>query len=305
MRIKLGSGLLAINILAGILALIITFNPGDPIRIILGLFFVLFFPGYIAIAALFPRKASMKPIELLTLSFGLSILITSIIGLTLNYTPWGLRLDSILYFNLLFSLVVSGTAWLRSRRLPKLDRRDYSFTIGFPNLGQNGFDRTLSIVLIITIMGALGIIGYVVARSSETGQKFTEFYILGIGGKATDYPTDFTLQNGLVVSVSYGNLPNALAEQYGHLTVGIVNHEGQITNYTVKMQIDGTDVNIPFEGGRVNQIGPITLTPQEKWEQEIGIVPKNTGDNQNVQIFLYKNGGTVPYSDLNLTINVN
>jgi uncharacterized membrane protein len=255
--------------------------------------------------ALFPRKASMKGVELLALSFGLSILITSIIGLILNYTAWGLRLESVLYLNLLFTLIGSGTAWLRLQRLPKVDRHDYSFTLSFPNLGQNGLDRGLSVVLIITILGALGIIGYMIARSSEAGEKYTEFYILGINGQAANYPTDFTLQNGQVVSVSYGNMPNALAEQYGHLTLGIVNHEGKITNYTVKMQIDGMYVNIPFEGEKVNQVGPITLTPQEKWEQAIGIVPQNAGNNQNLQIFLYKNGGIAPYLDLNLRINVN
>ncbi|MFP3976163.1 MAG: DUF1616 domain-containing protein, partial [Dehalococcoidia bacterium] len=60
-----------------------------PARIVLGILFVLFFPGYMLIAALFPRKESLDGIERVALSFGLSIAVVPLIGLVLNYTPWG------------------------------------------------------------------------------------------------------------------------------------------------------------------------------------------------------------------------
>ncbi|MCD6456429.1 MAG: DUF1616 domain-containing protein [Methanophagales archaeon] len=63
-----------------------------PIRIILGLPLVLFLPGYSLIAALFPRKDDLDAIEQIALSFGLSIAITPLLGLALNYTPFGIRL---------------------------------------------------------------------------------------------------------------------------------------------------------------------------------------------------------------------
>jgi uncharacterized membrane protein len=66
-------------------------NEISPVRIILGLPLVLFLPGYALIAALFPRKDDLDGIERIALSFGLSIAISPLLGLGLNYTPFGLR----------------------------------------------------------------------------------------------------------------------------------------------------------------------------------------------------------------------
>jgi len=61
-------------------------NEISPIRIILGLPLVLFLPGYALIATLFPRKDDLDAIERIALSFGLSIAISPLLGLALNYT---------------------------------------------------------------------------------------------------------------------------------------------------------------------------------------------------------------------------
>ena len=49
---------------------------------------MLFLPGYALIATLFPRKDDLDGIERIALSFGLSIAITPLLGLALNYTPF-------------------------------------------------------------------------------------------------------------------------------------------------------------------------------------------------------------------------
>jgi uncharacterized membrane protein len=293
-----------VNILAFILILTINFISGNVLRIIIGLPFLLFFPGYVLVLAIFPHKGSMGGIQLLSLSVGLSIVLIPLMGLLLNYTPWGLWLGSILYSLFVFIMIISVIAYLRSWRLPITDRWDFSFTLGVPKFRQSRLDWRLSILLIIVILGALATIGYEIA-TPKAGEKYTEFYSLGINGQAVDYPTDFTLDNGQVVSVEYGSLSTVFKEQYGRLTLGIVNHEGQNANYTVTVQIDGMQVLIPFQGGTVYSIGPMTLKPEEKWEQEIGILPQHTGDDQDVEIFLYKNGDTAPYLNLNFWINVN
>ena len=48
------------------------------IRTILGLFLILFIPGYSLIAALFPKKDDLDGIERAALSFGLSIAVYSL-----------------------------------------------------------------------------------------------------------------------------------------------------------------------------------------------------------------------------------
>jgi hypothetical protein len=67
-------------------------------RYFLGSIFVLFFPGYSFIKALFPKQVPFKTsseeldnIERIALSIGMSLALVPITGLLLNYTPWGIR----------------------------------------------------------------------------------------------------------------------------------------------------------------------------------------------------------------------
>lgn len=63
-------------------------------RYFLGSFFVLFLPGFALIKALFPTK-ELEKTERIGLSIGMSIALVPLIGLLLNYTPWGLRITPI------------------------------------------------------------------------------------------------------------------------------------------------------------------------------------------------------------------
>ncbi len=65
------------------------------LRWILGSFFVLFIPGYVTIEALFPKGRELDVIERVALSLGLSLALVPLIGLLLNFTPWGIRLEPI------------------------------------------------------------------------------------------------------------------------------------------------------------------------------------------------------------------
>jgi hypothetical protein len=98
-----------------LLIAIIAFFPDSPVRIILGLPFILFFPGYMLICALFPRKEDLGLVERLALSMGLSMAVTSLIGLTLNYKPFGIRLYPITFSLFLFILLMSAVAMYRRR----------------------------------------------------------------------------------------------------------------------------------------------------------------------------------------------
>ena len=95
---KIPSDLLAAAIVA-LATLLFTLTPLSdlPVRIPLGLVMVLFVPGYTLIAALFPKKADLEGIERTALAFGLSIAVVPLIGLGLNYTPWGIRLEPVLF----------------------------------------------------------------------------------------------------------------------------------------------------------------------------------------------------------------
>ena len=87
MRVKFQNDLLLLNIITILLIFVITFPPSNALRIALGLPFVLFFPGYVLIGALFSRRKALDSMERVALSFGLSIVVVSLVGLVLNYTP--------------------------------------------------------------------------------------------------------------------------------------------------------------------------------------------------------------------------
>ncbi len=85
------------------------------LRYVLGSIYVLFLPGYVTIEALYPLERELSSLERLALSIGLSLAIVPLIGLVLNYTPWGIRLEPILWSMSIYILLVSiGAAYRKS-----------------------------------------------------------------------------------------------------------------------------------------------------------------------------------------------
>ena len=115
MKARRDSDLWLIDIVTILLIVVIAFFPSTIARVILGLPFLLFFPGYNLMAALFPKKGSLSGVERVALSFGISIAVVPLIGLILNYTPWGIRLHPILISLAVFILATSGVAWYRRK----------------------------------------------------------------------------------------------------------------------------------------------------------------------------------------------
>jgi hypothetical protein len=77
------------------------------VRYLLGGAFVLFLPGFMLILALYPRGEELDGLERAALSVGLSLAIVPIVGLALNYTPWGIRLEPIV---ITLAFLVEGLA---------------------------------------------------------------------------------------------------------------------------------------------------------------------------------------------------
>ena len=151
------------------------------------------------------------------------------------------------------------------------------------------FNKPLSIILIVSILAALGIIGYILA-SPKVGERFTEFYILGRDAKAGDYPAEFTMAGDEVLLVGYGNNGTQEKAAFGSVIVGIVNREHEEATYLVRVLIDGQPIKVDFNGQELENIGPIMLAHEDKWEHEVGFAPEKVGDGQRVDFVLYKDG---------------
>lgn len=139
------------------------------------------------------------------------------------------------------------------------------------------WDRVLSVTLVLATLGALGALGYVIATPSVE-DTFTEFYILGQGSKAADYPKELKVGDE------------------GRVIVGIINHEDKQVSYRVGVMIGGK---------KSAEIGPIMLADEQKWEGEVIFVTEVAGNNQKTEFLLYKDDEFEPCLEpLYLWINV-
>lgn len=100
------------------------FYPWVYIRYVLGTIFVLWLPGYSFIKALFPKQVPIKlstenldTIERIALSLGMSLALVPIVGLLLNYTPWGIRLTPIVLSLLALTVTFATVAVIREHQV--------------------------------------------------------------------------------------------------------------------------------------------------------------------------------------------
>jgi len=300
--------LLIIFIISVLLAPLVLFTSGAP-RIVLGLAFVLFFPGYTLIAALFPRRTSLSGVERPILSFGLSIAVVPLIGLVLNYT-WEIRLNSILISVLLFIVIMAALAWYRRRRLSPEVRFEPQFRIYLSSLrsywvSHGLLDRIITTVLVLAIAGTIGTLAFVVV-APKIGEKYTEFYILGRDSQADGYPAKFVMADNEVIFVTYAtnDEDQDVSDTLGRVTLSIVNREREESTYHVSVRIDGEQVDFHLRGNMVNDTGLITLDHEEKWENDIGFAPEHVGASQKVEFVLYKGGEAYFDDPIHLWIDV-
>lgn len=254
-----------------------------PVRVVLGLPLVLFLPGYALIALLFPRKTDLDSIERIALSFGLSIAVVPLIGLGLNYTPFGIRLSPVLFSLAVVTIALAVGAALRRRRVPAGEAFAVEFRATLKTLtdsfaaSETRLDRILSVILLISILVAIGMVVYVIVTPKQ-GEKFTEFYILGPGGKADDYPT--TLQVG----------------EEGRVIIGIVNREYAMVEYRLEVLLG--DARLTNERFPLNH--------NETCERPFAFRPGQVGEDQKLVFWLFKAGAneTEPYRSLHLWVDV-
>ena len=255
---------------------VVTLSEGIP-RIILGVIFLLIFPGYTLTAALFPKKNNITGVERAALTLVLSFAVVSLAGLALNYTPWGIRLTPIYIVVAAIILITSGIALLRRMGIPEADRFVLHVKLRMPKwYSVSRLDRILYVGLAVAIIGAITTMVYVIAEP-KAEEAFTNFYILGPEGKMENYPQELTLGEQVEV------------------TLGIENHEHQDVSYKVTVTLDGVEMQV---------IGSLKLIDGEKWQNEVTLNPEKVGNNQKVEFQLYKGDETVPYLALHLWLDV-
>ncbi|UTF54838.1 DUF1616 domain-containing protein [Natronosalvus rutilus] len=308
---------LAAMLVVTVLVNVAVFTPGlreTPLRVPLGLAFVLFVPGYVFIAALFPEAgesptdsdAATEPghdseaqtespslgvvdtvrdgidgIERIALSFGLSIAIVPLIGLVLNFTPWGIRLAPIMVAVTGFVLISTAVGAVRRWQLPAEER----FAVPYRAWYQAGrtellepetrIDGALNVVLVLSILLAVGSVGFAVLVPPD-GERFSAIYLLTEDDDgelvADDYPTEL------------------VEGESGELVFGVDNDEHRTVEYTVvvveqrvETQGNETVVTEQRELSRHHQ----ELAHNDSWHQPYELQPTMVGEDIRVVWLLF------------------
>ncbi|MFW6072110.1 MAG: DUF1616 domain-containing protein [Thermoplasmatota archaeon] len=211
-------------VVTALLLAVIAVSPNSTVRTILGLPYILFFPGYVLISFLFPEGQPLDKIERIALSFGLSIAITPLIGLLLNYV-WEISLVPILYSQSLFIFVFALLAYLRRETIPLEERFSIYLEVNPPDWHNYDIIDKALVVATVGLLIASGGLAYHIATTPRTGEQFTEFYVLGSDSMADDYPTNLTVNES------------------GHVILGAINREHREMDYLMVVRMASTNFN--------------------------------------------------------------
>lgn len=276
-----------------------------PLRVVFGLPFVLFLPGYALVAALFPEAgddgassereeggndggrdgSGVAGVERVALSFGLSIAIVPLVGLVLNFTPFGIRLVPVLTGVSLVTAAAAAVAARRRRLLAPEDRFQVPYRAWYATARgefltpDSRTDAALNVVLVVSVLLAVSSVAFAVTVPQQ-GESFTEFYLLtetDDGDLVADgYPTNFTVGESKPV------------------VVGVSNQEHEPVDYTVVVELqevrpagpNGT--NLTVEGSTELDRYGIDLGDNETDRRTVDVRPTTTGERLRLAFLLYR-----------------
>ncbi|HEX6292749.1 MAG TPA: DUF1616 domain-containing protein [Herpetosiphonaceae bacterium] len=248
------------------------------LRVPLGLVLVLFAPGYALSAALFARHHDLDSVTRLSLSVGLSIAALPLLALALDLLPWGIRL---------WPMTIALAAWIGAWSLIAAIRRSLLLRSQAamqptPPIAVQGWWHELSPHRRLSyagsaLAGAALLLWVVVGLPALTASRpTTEFYMLGPEGLAQDYP------HAAIVGAEM------------QVPLGIHNHEGRSVTYRVEAR-SGTQ--------QLARIDEIEVAAGAIWEHPLRYLPAQAGDDQRIDILLFRANESVPYRQLHLWID--
>lgn len=292
---------LSLTVLLVLLTGIAVLVPGiamTRLRLVLGIPFLVFLPGYALVSALFPRRKDVETeqspeandafrtgsgiggFERVALSVGTSVAINSMIGFLLNFTPWGIRLVPTLVGICSFTVVTAVVAAVRRLRTPPAERFSVPIWYWAGRIRrelfdpETGLDAVLNVILVVSLILAVGSVAYAIGMPHQQ-ESFTQFYVLGhdeSGNPATEgYPQNLTVGES------------------ESLYVGIENHEHRRVNYTVVVLLQRFENN-STRAQHAEQLDRfrVSLASNQTTLSERAIDPTMRGNELRLTYLLYK-----------------
>lgn len=272
-------------------------DPPLLVRIVVGFPVLFFVPGYALLAALFPgepadRSAAdtrLVPIRdglafptRLALSFGVSVAALPVVAVALAFSPWGFGTESLLGLLTVVVLVVGTIGAVRRSRLPPADRFEVPATrwasdlVGFVTDARGPVAVGVHLLLVASVVLAASGLAYAMFVP-PADPPFVDFMLLTESGDgdyvSSGYPTNFTRGSA------------------GSVVVGIANHRGERTRYSVVVELQrvdatGSDVRV-LERSELDRFG-VTVGPDETWYGPRRVVPDLVGEDLRLAFYLYR-----------------
>ena len=241
----------------------------------LGIILIILLPGYAITSAVFPIKKDMSWAERLGLSLMLSLLLTLFMALILNYRGSESNITPLFITMCMCTLAAAATAsfvLLKTKKEERYNLEIAEYWRQFKGSVWNGGNRKgkLSVILIILLVVSVVTTIYLVANPNP-GESFTEFYLLGPNGKATDYPTNIT------------------AGKNANVIIGMVNHEHEDTSYRMLITSNGTTMtekNITLQENQKLEI-PYNFSSSKTGKKEIEFKLYKQPNNNDVYLSLH------------------
>ena len=257
---------------------IVVLLPIPLIRVPLGLALVLLAPGYALSAALFAKRDDLDTVTRLALSFGISIASVPLLALALDLLPWGIRL---------WPMTIALAAWIGVWTLIAAFRRACllrSDDAMLPPAAElPGWWAGLTSRQRYSYGGSLlfgcALVLWIVAGMPGLAEQApaTEFYVLGAQGLAEDYPREVATGEAMQV------------------TLGIRNNDSRPATYRVEVRSGDTPIA---------QLASVEVAAGQLWEQPLSYTLTQAGDDQQVDLLLFRANETHPHRWLRLWINV-
>lgn len=255
------------------------------LRLLLGLAYVLYVPGYLLQAALFACVDDLDKVGRIGLSLGLSVGLIPLLALLLDRLPWGLHPWPVaIGQGCMILLLVAAAAWRRATQPPG---RVYAPDLR-PHLrrwwaGSAVTDRRL-FLLSFAALAFAGLAAAWIFLVPSQDEFMTEFYMLGPGSLAEDFPREAQVGQPLQVTLGVTNLERG--------------------DHTYRLEIWAVDPGTEGRRQLVSQTDPFIIKRDGRHQALLAWQMPWPGDDQQVEFLLFIDGERQPYRSLRLWLDV-
>ncbi len=262
---------------------------------VLGLFLVVFVPGYLAMAALLPRAGEADWLFRVAVALGLGFTLEAFLGLVLNYLPFGITFTSTLVALLTTSLALGVLAYVRRMILPPDERLEFSLKLRMTPWAEYSLaEKGLAIALVAILAITIPFVGFAFIQP-QPRQAFTELYLLGPTGNFTGLPSRLNASESATVNLV------------------VTNQEQTSVDYTLRVSLLGVQMVMNTTTGAnetlvLNETNwswfNFTLANDKTWTQSYTFSIPEAG-TWVVQFDLFRDSASgTPYREVDLLIRV-